>query len=120
MNEIDSQLRTDAGGVIIYEGDNASQIAQFDEWMRTPIGSVWGMPGWGNTMADFKHAPSGNSTEIAIEASLMTKLRIDLPDLKLQAIRCNTVTGFFDLYSVSFIFPFGSLTTQITSEGIAS
>ncbi|HBM2815727.1 TPA: hypothetical protein LU109_003639 [Enterobacter hormaechei subsp. xiangfangensis] len=117
MNEIDSQMRTDAGGVIIYEGDEASQVAQFDEWLRTPMGSVWGLPSWGNNLDDFRHEPSGNSTEIAIECALMTKIRQDLPDLGLQAIRCNSVTGVFDLYQISFVFPFGFFSTQITSEG---
>jgi hypothetical protein len=119
MNEIDALMRTDAGGVIIYEGDAASQVAEFDEWLRTPVGSVWGLPGWGNNLADFKHEPSGNSTEIAVETALMTKLAQDLPSLKLLAIRCNTVTDHFDLYTVSFVFPFGTLTANITSEGIA-
>jgi hypothetical protein len=119
MNEIDSLMRTDFGGVVIYEGENASKVAQFDEWLHTPAGSVWGLPTFGNTMKDFKHEPSGNATEIAIEAAMITKLNIDLPELGLLGIRCNTATGFFDLYEISFIFPFGSLTTKITSEGIA-
>lgn len=119
MNEIDALMRTDAGGVVIYEGNAASQVAQFDEWLRTPVGSIWGWPGWGNNLSDFKHEPSGNSTEIAVEAALMTKIRQDLPSLGLQAIRCNTVTDHFDLYWVTFVFPFGTLSTNITSEGIA-
>ncbi|HAV1601598.1 TPA: hypothetical protein JG832_002489 [Enterobacter hormaechei subsp. xiangfangensis] len=118
MNEIDSLMRTDAGGVIVYEGDDASQVAEFDEWLRTPVGAVWGLPGWGNNLADFKHEPSGNSTEIAIEAALMTKLRQDLPNIKLRGIRCNTITDHFDIYQISFVFPFGVLTTTVTSEGI--
>lgn len=119
MNEIDAMMRTDAGGVIIYEGDAAAVLAKFDEWLRTPVGSVWGLPAWGNTLSDFRHEPSGNSTEIAIEAALITKLRQDIPDLKLQAIRCITQTGVFDLYRVDFVFPFGTYSTNITSEGLA-
>lgn len=120
MNEIDALMRTDAGGVIIYEGDNAAQLAQFDEWLRTPVGSVWGLPSFGNTLADFRHEPSGNSTEIAIEAALISKLRQDLPDLTLRGIRCTTITNEFDLYFVQFLFPFGSYEAQITSEGLVS
>lgn len=119
MNEIDSLMRTDAGGVIIFEGDNAAILAKFDEWLRTPVGSIWGLPAWGNTLSDFRHAPSGNSTEIGIESALITKLRQDIPDLQLLGIRCNTNTGVFDLFNVDFLFPFGNYSIPMTSEGLA-
>ncbi|HAU6297941.1 TPA: hypothetical protein JD836_14620 [Citrobacter freundii] len=118
MNEIDALMRMDTGGVLIYEGNSAAFLAQFNEWLRTPVGSVWGLPAWGNTLTDFRHEPSGNSTEIAIEAALITKLKQDIPDLPLKAIRCITQTGVFDLYRVEFLFPFGAYAANITSEGL--
>lgn len=119
MNEIDALMRTDAGGVVIFEGDNAAALAQLGEWLKTPVGSVWGLPAWGHTINDFLHEPSGNSTEIAIEAALITKLHQDIPNLPLQAIRCSAIEGFFDLWKIDFAFPFGSYSTTITSEGLA-
>lgn len=83
QNEIDCLMRVDQGGVVLKEGDSQAWLARLEEWLRTPQGSVYGLPGWGNTMQDYKHEPvgseTGHLTEVAIEAALLRKLRIDLP-----------------------------------------
>ena len=96
LYEIDSCLRTNESGVVIAEGITAAWISRLDEWLRTPEGSVYGLPSWGNPMAEFKHEPFGGDNshiiEVAIEGRIMTKLRQDLPGLDVQGIRCSAIS----------------------------
>lgn len=47
LYEIDARLQTNESGVVIAEGDTNARIARLDEWLRTPNGSVYGLPSWG-------------------------------------------------------------------------
>ncbi|BBF56956.1 hypothetical protein E2863_05555 (plasmid) [Escherichia coli] len=47
LYEIDARLQTNESGVIIAEGSTAAWMARLDEWLRTPEGSVYGLPSWG-------------------------------------------------------------------------
>lgn len=75
LYEIDARLQTNESGVIIAEGSTAAWMARLDEWLRTPEGSVYGLPSWGNPMEEFKHEPFGSETshivEVAIEGRMM-------------------------------------------------
>lgn len=109
LREIDPLLRVNESGVVIKEGDEDVWMVRLEEWLRTPIGSVWGLPHWGNPMAEFKHEPIGEDSvhvDVAIENRLAKKLRSDLPGLALQAIRCEALSG--DQVLVSFYSKNGS------------
>jgi hypothetical protein len=96
-------LRVNESGVVINEGDKESWMVRLEEWLLTPVGTVYGLPHWGNPIAEFKHEPIGEGSshvEVAIENRLAKKLRADLPGLNLQAIRCESISE--DKISVAF------------------
>lgn len=113
--EIDGLLRVDAGGVIVMEGAEKADQARLDEWLRTPIGSIYGLPSWGNPLANFKHEPIGSErsylVEVAIENSLIKKLRIDLPSVRILQVRCQAISE--DMLEIGFGMPGGTFTTTI-------
>ena len=104
LYEIDARMRVDENGIIIAAGEDEVWMARLDEWLRTPEGSVYGLPRWGNPMAEFKHEPIGSLAsgviEVAIEARLRNKLNEDLPGLGIEYIQC-TSQGV-DLLKISF------------------
>lgn len=110
--EIDALMRVDAGGVIVAEGTGKANQARLEEWLRTPQGSVYGLPSWGNTLADFKHEPTGDDKSVVvavgIENALLTKLRVDLPMLRISQVRCEVISE--DMFSITFVMPDGELT----------
>lgn len=111
LYEIDARLQTNESGVIIAEGSTAAWMARLDEWLRTPEGSVYGLPSWGSPMEEFKHEPFGSETshivEVAIEGRMMKKLRQDLPGLDVQGIRCTSISE--DSLLISFYAKGGSM-----------
>jgi hypothetical protein len=114
LREIDPLLRVNESGVIIKEGEENAWMVRLEEWLRTPVGSVWGLPHWGNPIAEFKHEPIGEESthvDVAIENRLATKLRSDLPGLGLQAIRCEALSQ--DQVLVSFYTRNGSTNTVL-------
>ncbi|MBS6033918.1 MAG: hypothetical protein KIB40_12365 [Pantoea sp.] len=118
QNEIDCLMRVDQGGVVVKTGESDAWLARLEEWLRTPQGSVYGLPGWGNTMQDFKHEPvgseTGHLTEVAIEAALIKKLRIDLPGLGLRAISCAPQN--VDTWQITFITSYGPLAVSMNKN----
>lgn len=118
LYEIDARLRVDENGIVIAEGEKAAWVARLDEWLRTPAGSVYGLPSWGNPMEEFKHEPIGSSNnhiiEVSVESSLTMKLREDLPGLNLQAVRCEAVD--VDQLVVAFYTPGGSIAFILKNE----
>jgi hypothetical protein len=111
LYEIDSQMRVDENGILIAEGSQPTWMARLDEWLRTPVGKVWGLPSWGNPMEEFKHEPIGSENnhllEVAVEGRLTDKLRDDLPGLNLQLIRCAAISE--DKLKISFYAQGGTL-----------
>lgn len=102
MNEIDCLLRIDADGLILCLGRNKALPAKLEEWLRTPEGSIYGLPEWGNPLADFKHEPTNQYVAVFIENRLVSKIRTDLSEIQLSGIRCNLATDAKDLYLISF------------------
>ncbi len=99
MDEIDFLMSVESGGVTTHEGE-FSEMAQLDEWLHTPVGSIYGMPYWGNRLSRYKHEPTDDSMAVIIENELLIDLRRDLPNLKLSGIRCDP-TGIQD-YKIQF------------------
>lgn len=115
FNEIDALMRVDAGGVIVKEGASDTNFMRLEEWLRTPLGSVYGLPSWGNTLQRYKHEPidpdNGNLVEVAIENDLVTKLRQDLPSIQLQQVRCEAITE--DILNIRFVMAEGEMDYQM-------
>ncbi|EPL8679876.1 hypothetical protein N0P70_005892 [Klebsiella michiganensis] len=113
ISELDARLRVDENGVIISTEDKDTWMARLDEWLRTPMGSVYGLPHWGSPMEEFKHEPIGSDTsyvlEVAIEGRLLEKLDADLPGLNIQAVRCQS--SGVDILVISFYAPGGKQMT---------
>ena len=80
-------------------------MMRLEEWLRTPIGAIYGAPHWGSPLEDFKHEPMGSIQnhvlEVAIENAVANKLRQDMPGFALQGIRCEAASE--DHLNISFI-----------------
>lgn len=111
LYEVDSRLLVDESGIVIAEGPKKVWMVRLDEWLRTPAGSVYGLPSWGSPMAEFKHEPIGSTNnttiEVAVEGRLTDKLRQDLPGLNLQAVRCTAISE--DQLQIAFYAQGGAL-----------
>lgn len=107
MNEIDSMLSVTGEGVTVRLGDAEAEKAQAEEWLRTPEGSIYGWPSWGNPLQKYKHEPMNNFTEVAIENDMVTAFKRDLPHITLNGIRIEQIEK--DLYALSLGLPSGDL-----------
>lgn len=87
-SEIDFLLELGPSGVVVVDGDDAS-LEQLREWLNTPEGSVFGRPGWGHPLEQYRHEPPSTSTARAIENSILIKLVVDLPDQVISRILCE-------------------------------
>lgn len=112
-NEIDSLLRVDAQGIILYL-DGQAMPAQLEEWLRTPENSVWGWPSYGNPMRQFKHEPTNENTAVIIENYLIDKVDTDIPDLTLMGVRCNPVKS--DMFQILFFHQNGIYEVYMQGE----
>ena len=112
-NEIDSLLRVDANGIILYLNEQAMP-AQLEEWLRTPEGTVWGWPSFGNPMRRFKHEPTNENAAVMLEGFLIDKLNTDIPDFPLMGVRCNPVEA--DLYQILFYHQSGIYEVHMQGE----
>ena len=117
MNEIDCLLRTDADGLSLLLGANKALPARLEEWLRTPVGSIYGLPEWGNELADFKHEPPSQNVAVFIENRLVSKLRTDLPEVQLSGIRCSLASDVKDMYVISFLTPAGVVRVGLQQGG---
>lgn len=87
MKEIDYLMTLGTNGLKEYSGELESKAAMLREWLDTPVGSIYGMPSWGNILAQFKHDPTNQvHVQVTIESRLLQKLSQDLPDLKITGI----------------------------------
>ncbi|PIJ43331.1 hypothetical protein [Tatumella sp. OPLPL6] len=115
INEIDPFARADANGIIQLEG-GAAWMARLEEWLHTPIGSVFGAPAWGSPLDEFRHEPTGSVEnhvlEVAIESRVAKKLNEDMPGFALQAIRCESLS--IDLLKISFVSAGGRYDAQLS------
>ncbi|QED79219.1 hypothetical protein FTV91_26625 (plasmid) [Escherichia coli] len=86
-NEIDPLLTLELSGVKTYESREEAWGARLYEWLNTYQGEVYGDPSWGNVLPQFKHEPTNLShVQIAVEAMLLQKLTVDLPDIPISGL----------------------------------
>ncbi|WP_312329835.1 hypothetical protein [Atlantibacter hermannii] len=116
--EIDALMRVDAGGITVKEGAAETSMMRLEEWLRTPLGSVYGLPSWGNPMQRYKHEPIGDESshlvEVAIENDLVTKIRQDLPSIQIQQVRCEAISE--DTLNIRFVMPNGELNINMKNS----
>jgi hypothetical protein len=86
-NEIDPLLALELSGVKTYGSQDEAWAARLYEWFNTFQGDIYGDPAWGNILPQFKHEPTNLShVQIAIEARLLAKLVVDLPDVPISGL----------------------------------
>ena len=116
MQEVDHLMTVTTAGVKTYSRAVEALAERFREWLNTPVGSVWGNPGWGNILPQFKHEPTGMShVQIAIENRLLSKLKTDLPELGISSISVSEEA--FDYLRIVIDIPEGSLSAVTTTSG---
>ncbi|KYP93964.1 hypothetical protein WB60_02130 [bacteria symbiont BFo2 of Frankliniella occidentalis] len=112
--EIDPFARADANGIVQAQGGRAWMM-RLEEWLHTPIGSIYGAPAWGSPLDEFKHEPIGSTEshvfEVAIENRISKKLNEDMPGFALQAIRCEAID--INSVKISFVAEAGRYDTQL-------
>ncbi len=118
MQEIDYLMQLDESGVIVHE-DDAAVLNNVVEWFKTPRGSVYGNPAWGNILHSFQHEPPTEATEIAIENMIVVDLPRDVRNVQISGIRCAADPGELDVYNIALQTGQGLLTQQITLGGAA-
>lgn len=104
MEEIDFLMRLESGGLSVHEGA-LGIAAQLDEWLHTPVGSIYGNPFWGNRFTRYKHETTDTSMAVIIENEMLCDLRRDLPQIPLAGIRCEPASA--QDYKVTFLFEGG-------------
>lgn len=86
-NEIDPLLTLELSGVKTHNNQQEAWAARLYEWFNTFQGEIYGDPAWGNILPRFKHEPTNLShIQIVIEAQLLAKLTVDLPDVPISGI----------------------------------
>lgn len=86
MREIDFLLNVNSLGVVVFE-DGEAAMNDIREWILTPVGDIYGMPWWGNSLYMFRHYPANELLEIQIESHIATKLPVDIPFVTIKGIR---------------------------------
>ncbi|HHA1396849.1 hypothetical protein [Enterobacter soli] len=116
MKEIDHLMTLGTNGLKQYSGQLESKAAMLREWLDTPVGSVYGNPGWGNILSQFKHEPTNLAhVQAAMESRLLTKLSEDLPDLKVNGI--GYTEREFDWAQLTIKLPEGTINETIPTSG---
>lgn len=116
MQEVDHLMTVTTAGVKTYSHAVEALAERFREWLNTPVGSIWGNPGWGNILPEFKHEPTNMShVQVAIENRLLSKLRTDLPELNISSITVSEES--FDYIRIVINIPEASLTSVTTTSG---
>lgn len=118
MEEIDFLMQLDESGVIVHDSD-AAVVNNVVEWLRTPRGSVYGNPAWGNILHSFLHEPPIEDTEIGIENMIVVDLPRDVRGVHISGIRCSADPAELDVYNITLQTGQGLITQQITLGGAA-
>ena len=112
-NEIDYLMTLTSTGLRTYDTPLEAKAAMLKEWIDTPMGSIYGRPGWGNILSEFKHDPIGSDhVQVAIESKLLQKLAEDLPSLKINGI--SLIGQEFDLAIISIRLPEGTISSGVS------
>ncbi|PLR30231.1 hypothetical protein CYR55_22370 [Chimaeribacter californicus] len=113
MKEIDHLMTLESNGLKEYGGELQSKAAQLREWLDTPVGSVYGLPGWGCILNQFKHEPTNQAhVQVTIECQLLQKLAEDLPNLKITGI--GYIERDFDWAQLTIKLPEGTINEQVS------
>ena len=113
MKEIDYLMSLGTNGLKEYSGELEAKAAMLREWLDTPVGAIYGLPSWGNILAQFKHEPTAlPHVQVAIESRLLTKLFEDLPELKITGI--GYAEREFDFAQLTFKLPEGTINEEVT------
>lgn len=114
MKEIDHLMTLGTNGLKEYSGELEAKAAMLREWLDTPVGCVYGLPSWGNILAQFKHEPTNlPHVQVAIESRLLQKLADDLPDLKITGI--GYTERDFDWAQLTIKLPEGTINQEVTN-----
>ena len=115
MQEIDHLMTLNTSGVKTYKSAVEALAERFREWLNTPVGSIWGNPGWGNILGEFQHEPTSLShVQVAIENRLLAKLKVDLPEVSIKSITVSEIE--FDYIQVVISIPEGSLLVVTSTD----
>lgn len=115
MQEIDHLMKLNTSGIKTYKSAVEALAERFREWLNTPVGSVWGNPGWGNILGEFQHEPTSLShVQVAMENKLMAKLKVDLPEISIQSITVKEIE--FDYVQIAIDIPQGSLVIVTSTD----
>lgn len=109
IREVDYLMAMNESGVITHDEAMAT-LNNVQEWFDTPRGEIYGRPGWGNELAEFKHEPTGSEyTAMDIEFSIIHGLTRDIPSLVINAIYCNAHPTEIDRYNIFLGLPSGPM-----------
>lgn len=113
MKEIDYLMGLGTNGLKEYSGELEAKAGMLREWLDTPVGSIYGLPGWGNILARFKHEPTNLAhVQAALESRLLQKLGEDLPELKITGI--GYTERDFDWAQLTIKLPEGTINEEVT------
>ncbi|RAU45274.1 hypothetical protein DBY68_016785 [Pseudocitrobacter sp. RIT415] len=113
-NEIDYLMSLTSTGLRTYNTELEAKAAALKEWIDTPVGSVYGLPAWGNILSEFKHDPIGSDrVQVAIESRLLQKLSEDVPSLKIKGV--SFAGQEFDLGVITIRIPEGTITSGVSN-----
>lgn len=90
-DEIFYKMDANIDGVQTYSGDEA-KLARIAEWLNTPEGEVWGAPGWGNRLSQYRHNPMNGDTAAAIENHIAIDMPEDIADVSMRSVLVKPVS----------------------------
>ena len=72
-------------GIKTYD-DGAAMNQRVLEWLKTPIGDIADLPGWGSPLFSFKHEPDSVNLQVMAEMSIFQKLVHDIANIDLRHV----------------------------------
>ncbi len=102
--EVDHRLATTPQGIVTHS-DIRAVTNNIEEWFDTPSGSLCGKPSWGNNLAQFKHEPTDDNTEVGIQMAILNKLPREVRGAEIMAIRVEYKE--FDIFIIKLMLPSG-------------
>lgn len=111
-SEIDYLMTLKSTGLMTYDDTLSAKSAMLREWLDTPVGTIYGLPAWGNIISEFKHDPTESiHVQVAFESRLLQKLAEDLPSLAIKGISFSELE--FDLGQIAIQIPEGTISEKV-------